>query len=88
MLLTAILDGMFWILNAAVKLFPVADTSWLTSFQSGIGNIFGIAAKMNTAFPVNELFSMMGVFFVVVGVVVVATFVRKIVSAFTGGGGA
>jgi hypothetical protein len=88
MLLTALLDGIFWILNASVSVFPAADTTWLTSFQSGIGNIFGIAAKLNSAFPVDELFNMMGIFFTVVAAVVVATFVRKIVSAFTGGGGA
>lgn len=88
MLVTGFLDGAFWLLNAVVSLFPTADTSWLTGLQSGVANVFGIANKLNAAFPVNELFTMMGYFFVVVAAVVVATFIRKLVSAFSGGGGA
>lgn len=87
MLVAGILDALFWVARAILSIFPVADTTWLTQVTNKIGDLMGVANKVNSAFPLSDLLVVGLLYGTMVLAVQLTTLVRKVWSLFTGGGG-
>jgi hypothetical protein len=87
MLVSAILDALFWLANAILSMFPRADVAWLSQVTDKIGDLMAAANRVNAAFPLSDLLAVGLLYGAMVLAVQLVTLVRKIWSLFSGGGG-